>query len=140
MKILSILLLVALSVCNTEAIETYRPEPQLPKEWERLHPADDTTKMVVTLTNAVACSLQLPVLRHRQLALDMCARSINRPLSGSRPFSMGISLVGGMYFWRSAGPHSTWGAHGQDSVLHWLSLVLSSLIVLRLFLFLVVCR
>ena len=50
MKVLSIILLVALSVCNTEAIETYRKEPLLPKEWERLHAADDTTVMVVTLS------------------------------------------------------------------------------------------
>ncbi len=50
MKISSILLLGALAVCIAEAIETYRREPELPKEWERLHPAKDTTDMVVTLS------------------------------------------------------------------------------------------
>ena len=68
MKILSILLLVALSVCNTEAIETYRPEPQLPKV-EKVASADDTTKMVVTLT-----------LRQQNLKqLAQIARDVSEP-------------------------------------------------------------
>ena len=69
MKVLSIILLVALSVCNTEAIETYRKEPLLPKEWERLHAADDTTKMVVTLS-----------LRQQNLKqLAQIARDVSEP-------------------------------------------------------------
>ena len=72
MKISSILLLGALAVSIAEAIETYR-EPELPNEWERLHPAQDTTNMVVTL------SLRQQNLRQlAQIAHDVSEPTHNR--------------------------------------------------------------
>ena len=72
MKISSILLLGALAVSIAKAIETYR-EPELPNEWERLHPAQDTTNMVVTL------SLRQQNLRQlAQIAHDVSEPTHNR--------------------------------------------------------------